>query len=190
MALFFVPEEELLDEILKSGAFIFQDDWCSKIEVAAQKRTRTTEKLTKEEYEAELEKTKADPMMAKLGGKPVDFRVLEETITYYFYTHNEMYSLTAIEKSEEDGTDVSFKFEKVDKITREDMKYFSAVPDKKRKLITKSELKHMFSSPLDFCDECMRDAFMVGDKYIKEHFVDKYIKFIGEDILEYFEKQE
>lgn len=188
MALFFVSEEELLDEILKSGAFIFQDDWCSKIEVAGQKRTRKTEQLTKEEYDAELEKIEKDPMMKKMGFTPANFKTLEETITYYFYTHNEMYTLTSIEKDEEDGTDVTFKFEKVDKIKDEDFKHFTAIPRPKRKLVTKADLKHMFSSPLDFCDESMSDTKFVDNKTVKERFVKKYEQFIDDEILKFFEK--
>lgn len=173
MTLFTYDDTDIIDAVIKSGAYIFESDWHHKIEIILQTRETETE-------EADIEEAPdGQKQLMKALGKKVFKKVVYERTSYILRSHDTIFSINAEEKS--DG--IFFTFYTTDKLRLKDIEGLSAIA-KRRRFITSKDLPFMFKRPTDYCDKYLKDVFYFDIKGLKKYLVDRHGDLFEEELIE------
>jgi hypothetical protein len=172
MTLFTYEDSEIIDTVKKSGAYIFEPDWTSKIEIIAQVKETITEEEDVSETSDEFAK------LMKSMGKEVCDKVIYDRLTYILRSRDTIFGLEAIE----DLNDINFNFFTTDKVKVETLKGISAIAPK-QKYITVKDIPFMFKRPTDFTDECLKDMMYCDAKDFKKYLVDRHGDLFDEELI-------
>jgi F420-dependent methylenetetrahydromethanopterin dehydrogenase len=173
MTLFTYEDSEIIDAVKKSGAYIFEPDWTSKIEIIAQVREDKAEEISIEDAKG------PDVELMKVLGKTTAKKLVYERLTYILRSRDTIFGLEAIE----DLNNIKFNFFTTDKVKVENLKGMSAIAQE-QKYITIEDISFMFKRPTDFTDECLKDAMYCNAKDFKKYLVDRHGDLFDEELIE------
>lgn len=172
MTLFTYEDAEIIEAVKKIGAYIFESDWTSKIEIIAVTREDKTEEISIEDAKGpQLD------LMKQLDLKTAK-RLVFERLTYILRSRDTIFGIEAIE----DLNDINFNFFTTDKVKVENLKGISAIAPK-QKYITVKDIPFMFKRPTDFTDECLKDAMYCNAKDFKKYLVDRHGDLFDEELI-------
>lgn len=173
MTLFTYEDSEIIDAVKKSGAYIFEPDWTSKIEIIAQVKETITEEEDVNETPDEFAK------LMKSMGKEVCDKVIYDRLTYILRSRDIAFGVEVAQTPE----GIYFNFYTTDKLGIEHLKGMTAIA-KNQKYITVKDVPFMFKRPIDFSDEYLRNTAFCEMKDFKKYLVDRHGDLFDEELIE------